>query len=156
AGLLCAGAAALAHPRPDGPTEPAAQGAPRAAADERPRPGAADGKKPDPTRPEKRAPQEAQETPVTGRVIDAQGKPVGGPAVAATGGRPYPSRAGYRGSEQRPIAEGKSGDEGRFRLTPPPLTNDRYWTVYVLARAPGYGLGFRRIQLDSEKHNISV
>ncbi|MCI0456964.1 MAG: sigma-70 family RNA polymerase sigma factor [Gemmataceae bacterium] len=154
AGLLLAGAAALAHPRSGGQVEPAAPAsggshAPGKSAPPGPSLAPLAGPQ-QPTKQDKEAP-----APIMGRVVDANGKPVAGADVGLVGGLRVASRAGSRGSEPRALVEGKTGADGRFRLTAPQAV-DRYWTLYVLARARGHGLGSRRIEEDKDSQEVAI
>jgi hypothetical protein len=141
AGLVYAGAAALAQPAPAGrPAASRASGP--AGAKQAPVPadsGSARAAQPG-------APAKA-ETVITGQV-SAGGKPVPGAQVALvahprTGGRASPGSA-----PTRVLAETAADREGKFRLTAPGLSPQGYWTAHVLARAPGHGLGRAALKLD--------
>jgi uncharacterized GH25 family protein len=146
AGLLWAGAAALGHAQPAGQPEQAPQDTRRAAGDQQR----------DPVPPEQRDAKETQRTLLAGRVLDAEGKPAAGAVVALVGGLHHANRAGPQGSEQRPLVEGKAGEDGRFRLQAPLLSADRYWALYLLASAPGQGLGMQRIDANAQRHDVAL
>jgi len=149
---------ASAKPEPPAPLAPAAREDSKGAAAAEPKP--ADDKK---------------VMTVSGSVLDADGKPLGGADVAvlarpkvAQGGDPF-----SRGIEM--LGRGKSDDEGRFRLDVPRTSSLRYagrtslgfleklpsnatrtsalWFpgVAVVARGPAHGLGWQSLDPDAEK-----
>jgi RNA polymerase sigma factor (sigma-70 family) len=144
AGLVYAGAAALAQPAPVGgrPTASRASGPGPAGAKQAPAAANSGGAR----AAQSGAPAKA-ETVITGQV-SAGGKPVPGARVALvvhskTGGRASPGIA-----PTRVLAETAADREGKFRLTAPGLSPQGYWTAHVLARAPGHGLGRAALKLE--------
>src|SRR5439155_4068901 len=77
---------------------------------------------------------EDQDLTVTGRVLDSAGKPLAGAPVALAG----VWRPRRLGDEPRYeiLARGQADGEGRFRLTGPRASPDRFDSLSVLAAAP--------------------
>jgi RNA polymerase sigma factor (sigma-70 family) len=132
AALVIAGALAWADPAPTPPQAPAAPPA-RAEA------------------PVNRPQDEAKTMTVTGSVLDAQGKPVAGATVAVVGRPRRQYRSGDPGADRiEVLAHGKTGADGRFRLTPPRTSSARFREVHAVAAAPGHALAWRRLGADAE------
>jgi protocatechuate 3,4-dioxygenase beta subunit len=139
AGLVFAGAAALARSAPAAAADPgpARGAAPRAA----PPPG--------PTAPPaKEAQDAAMPLVVSGQVVGADGKPVAGARVVVVG-RSRARGAGHYTDSMKALAEGKADGDGKFRLAVPGLTRPASWGfVALLGQAPGHGPGHHPLPLD--------
>jgi RNA polymerase sigma factor (sigma-70 family) len=139
AGLVVAGAAALARSAPAAAADPGQAGGatPRAAAP----PGRT-------APPAKEAGDAAKPTVVSGQVVGADGKPVAGARVVVLG-RPRARGAGHYTGPMKALAEGKADRDGKFRLAVPGLTRHAYWgLVALLGQAPGHGPGHHPLPLD--------
>jgi protocatechuate 3,4-dioxygenase beta subunit len=138
AGLLCASVVALNQSAPAA----AAQAEPRQAA---PGPVAT-------PHPKAAAPTEvgqaAEKSAVTGQVFGADGKPIAGAVVALYGRPKLAPRGRYYRSNSKILAEVKTDEGGKFRFPAEGLNYSAYWTVSLLARAPGHGLGHKGVPLD--------
>jgi hypothetical protein len=134
-GLVVLGAAAF-DPRP-----PATAEEPPAAGQKEPAAPAADEKK---------------EMTVTGRVLDAEGKPLAGAKVAVLVGVRRFYRYGALSSERAVLGTGKTDGEGRFALTVARTSSDRNWGADVLAAAPGCGLGWESFDPDAVRPETTV
>ena len=99
-----------------------------------------------------KAAAEKEEMTVTGRVMDADGKPLSGaeivvmawPKEAQKGGELSPTKAKQLGRD-------KTDTEGRFRLTVPRTTSARFPGVVALAGGAGHGVGWQQLNPDAEK-----
>ena len=89
---------------------------------------------------------------VAGRVLDPAGKPVQG-AVVDVITRPRATTTGASVDLDPSIllGRGQSDGEGRYRLDSPRTASTRVFEVYVIARAPGYGLGWATLNPDAEQ-----
>jgi RNA polymerase sigma factor (sigma-70 family) len=87
------------------------------------------------------APPPAPVPSVTGRVLDANGKPLAGARVAASG----TLRLGQLSVEYREeaLGETKADAEGRFSLPLSRASGKECDAIKLLVRAPGHGLGWR-------------
>jgi RNA polymerase sigma factor (sigma-70 family) len=80
---------------------------------------------------------------ISGRVVDADDKPVADAQLAILGiWKPKRPRGAYR---QEVLAQGKSDQKGQFRLKVGNASPDQFHWVHVLASAKGYGLGWQRV-----------
>jgi hypothetical protein len=101
-------------------------------------------------------PQATEKMTVSGRVVDAAGKPVAGAHVAVMG-RPKPSgRAGQGIIYPEVLAEGRSGADGSFRLTAPRTSRARFHEAFLLARADGHGLGRQGLDPDAPRPEVNM
>jgi RNA polymerase sigma factor (sigma-70 family) len=133
--LLGIGAGLLAS----GPPSAAEKGEPKAPAAE---PRTADGKK---------------EMTVSGRVLDADGKPLAGAEVAVLAWPKVPRRGGDLSSGRpRVLGHDKADAEGRFRLNVPRTSSAAHLGATVLAAGAGHGLGWQRLDPDAEKPAAEV
>jgi hypothetical protein len=93
---------------------------------------------------------------VIGRVHDADGKPVGGAAVAVLG-RPKPrTRLVQLVSHVRVLGQGKAAADGTYRLTLAPLSKERYYDACVVAHAAGHGLAQHPFDPDARRLDVSL
>src|SRR5262249_1957786 len=85
-----------------------------------------------------------KELDISGRVLDADGKPLAAVEVAvAVSWRPADRRSGPR---HELLAAGKTDAEGRFRLRQPVAPGEELYQANVVARAKGLGLGALRLR----------
>jgi RNA polymerase sigma factor (sigma-70 family) len=86
--------------------------------------------------------EEAEKTAITGRVVDADGKPVAGARVAGYAGIEFgPLSVEY---QAKSLGEVKTDADGRFRLTVPEVPSGRLRQIEFLAAAKGYGPAWGR------------
>jgi hypothetical protein len=101
---------------------------------------------------------------VSGRVVGVDGKPAAGADVALFGRvRPAP-RGAYFPKALKVIAQGKADRDGKFRLAADGLTLSAYQYGFLIARAPGHGLGHHwapikpgpevKVELQKERHDL--
>jgi RNA polymerase sigma factor (sigma-70 family) len=87
---------------------------------------------------------------VIGRVLDPTGKEIAGVSIEILG---RPKEAWLRtkpdGERHRVLGRGVSDDKGRFRLESVRTRAERYFEVYALASAPGFGLGWAQLNADA-------
>jgi RNA polymerase sigma factor (sigma-70 family) len=94
---------------------------------------------------------------VSGRVLDANSKPLAGADVAVLGWRKVAHRGGDLSSGGNEVlGRGKTDADGRFRLDVPRTSSQRFPAVTVVARGPDHGLGWHRLDLDAEKPTADV
>jgi RNA polymerase sigma factor (sigma-70 family) len=107
-----------------------------------------------PARTHPRAPrsysQPAGRMNVAGRVLDAAGKPVPGAEVEVFESARTPWVGASEEIEPYSVStQGKSDGEGRFRVDAARTSSTRVRELGVLAAAPGYGLGWTRLNPDA-------
>jgi RNA polymerase sigma factor (sigma-70 family) len=100
---------------------------------------------------------DARKMTVSGRVLDADGKPLGGADVAVLA-RP---KEAHRGGDLSSggievLGRAKTDAGGRFRLELPHTSPQRFPAGVAVARGPGHGLGWQRLDLDAEKPTADV
>jgi RNA polymerase sigma factor (sigma-70 family) len=142
-GALVVGTALVAHqaqaqrPPADAPAAPGAEPQPNKAA----------------APPAKEA-DDAKKDAITGRVLDADGKPVKG---AAVGGYAVLDLGNLSPQAQfKRLADVKTDEEGRFRLPLTPAPGERIGHVELLAGAKGYGPGWSRRQLGGNEIELRL
>jgi RNA polymerase sigma factor (sigma-70 family) len=140
-GLVVLGVSALALPTtPAPPSEASLAEPPPAPPDEK-----------------KAAADEDKKMTVNGRVVDPDGKPVPGAAVAVIATHyPAPRTPGLNRPEQEVLGQGKADAEGAFKMVVPRTSSARYRFVTALASAPGFGLGWLMLNPDAEKPEAVV
>jgi RNA polymerase sigma factor (sigma-70 family) len=89
---------------------------------------------------------------VTGRVLDPAGKPVSRVPVEVIG-RPRAPRVATDeiGAAQVLLGRGSTDSDGRFRLDASRTSSVHFLQVYILAAAPGCGLGWAEPNPDAEQ-----
>jgi RNA polymerase sigma factor (sigma-70 family) len=110
-----------------------------------------------PAAPAALAAAEKQEMTVTGRVLDADGKPFAGADVAVVA----EPKVAYRGgdlSAGRPevLGRGKADAEGRFRLAVQRTSSVRFRSVIAVAGGAGHGLGWHDLDPDAAEPAAEV
>jgi RNA polymerase sigma factor (sigma-70 family) len=93
---------------------------------------------------------------VTGRVLDADGKAVPGAHVAVMGRQKYPHRAGGGIVVPTPLGQGRADADGRFRLTVPRTSKERFWDTFAQALAEGHGLGLAEFAADADRPEVTI
>jgi RNA polymerase sigma factor (sigma-70 family) len=99
---------------------------------------------------------ERAEMTVTGRVLDADGKPVAAARVAVLAGVRHLRRHGGLSLDRELVGQGETNRDGGFRLTVPRTSSVRNWAVDVVAARAGYGLGWGSFDPDAEAPAVSV
>jgi RNA polymerase sigma factor (sigma-70 family) len=93
---------------------------------------------------------------VTGAVLDPAGKPVSGAAVAVFG-FPRHGRWGGDYSGAHPVlGQTKADRAGRFRMTVPRTTSERFFNVDLIAGATGFGMAWTPLNPDAESPEIEI
>jgi hypothetical protein len=101
-------------------------------------------------------PAEKNALVVSGRVLDPEGKPAGKAEVALVGRSKPPLRGEFRNTWNKVLTQGKTDDEGHFRLSLPRSSPDDFYEVFVLARASGYALGRKILKDGVKKGEVEV
>jgi RNA polymerase sigma factor (sigma-70 family) len=101
---------------------------------------------------------EKKEIAVTGRVLDPDGKPVAGASVAVANREVLRFSIWERYVTDRNdlTAKATTDADGRFRFAvpqPPPVTRRE---VRVVARAPGFGLGWAKVDPDASRAEVDI
>jgi RNA polymerase sigma factor (sigma-70 family) len=89
-----------------------------------------------------------KELAVTGRVLDADGKPAAGATVAVLGLRRSPSVFASGWLESRALARATADADGKFRLALARSAPADYREFYALAGKAGHGLAWARLEPD--------
>src|SRR5262249_40329095 len=139
AGFLARSLAMKEEPVRD-PARPIARGTPR------------DADRPEPAPKSEPAQSASARMTVAGRVLDPEGKPVPGAVVdlVARSRSPFVS-ARVEADQFTLLGQGQSDRDGRYRLDAPRTASTRVFEVYVMAAAPGYGLGWADLNPDAEQ-----
>jgi RNA polymerase sigma factor (sigma-70 family) len=94
---------------------------------------------------------------VAGRVLDPAGKPMAGAVVDVVGRSRLPWLATGAESESHVlIGSGITGTDGRFRFDGLRTASTRYIEVDAVAAAPGYGLGWARLNPDAPEPSAEI
>jgi RNA polymerase sigma factor (sigma-70 family) len=99
--------------------------------------------------------EENESTTVTGRVLDAEGQAVAA-AVAVLGDLRQPSPEEAEEEGPRVLGQARADAEGRFRLTLPRTSLQRYYSPQVVASAPGHGLAWDRLNADARRIEVTL
>src|SRR5262249_32790681 len=100
---------------------------------------------------EPKAPADKKEMAVTGRVLDADGKPLAGAEVAVMAWPKAPHRGGDLSSgKPEVLGRDKTDAEGRFRLTVPRPSSGGVRAVVILASGDGHGVGWQHLKPDAD------
>jgi RNA polymerase sigma factor (sigma-70 family) len=98
----------------------------------------------------------AQTMTVTGRVLDTAGKPIAKAHVAVMGRLKYTHRAGNGVIVPAPLAQGRAYNDGRFRLTVPRTSKERFLDTFAQALAEGHGLGLAEFDADAPRPELTI
>ena len=80
---------------------------------------------------------------MTGSVLDPAGKPMAHVPVDMVGRPRVPCVAAVEKFDAYTLlGQGATGDDGRFHVDIPRTSSARFFDVYALAKAPGYGLSW--------------
>lgn len=103
-------------------------------------------------------PEEKKQIAVTGRVLDENGKPVPGAAVAVVVQEVLRFSSWERHALDRTELKARttSDADGRFRLTTPQLPPVTRRGVRVLARAPGHALAWATVDPDAGEAKVEL
>jgi RNA polymerase sigma factor (sigma-70 family) len=94
---------------------------------------------------------------VVGRVLDPQGKPMTGAAIDVIGRPRGPWVATRVRLEVRVlIGRGETGADGRFRFDAARTASTRFFEVDAVAAAPGFGVGWARLNPDAEQPQAEI
>ncbi len=89
---------------------------------------------------------------VTGRVLDPQGKPVPNATVMVNGRLKMSGRGdGFASLSPVPIGHAGGDGSGRFRIDAPRTSSSQYDNFCAVALAPGYGVGWVKLDPDAEQ-----
>jgi protocatechuate 3,4-dioxygenase beta subunit len=104
---------------------------------------------------------EAKDMAVTGRVLTPGGEAAGKAHVAVLLWSHRQPRLGQPMPRPEVLAEGRADGEGKFRFRvrrPTPLNfyRKRHYQMAVVARADGFGMGFRCVPLDDPGPDVEV
>ncbi len=91
---------------------------------------------------------------VTGRVMDANEKPLANAQVAIQGLLKNAAHPAVNLLDEKLLAHTRTGADGRFRLLLPRPTLAEYLKIYALAGHVGNGLAWEAIQLDAARVEI--
>jgi hypothetical protein len=94
---------------------------------------------------------------VRGCVLDADGKPLAGAAVAvAAGERSAAASWGGRFARRAVLGQARTDADGRFRLIAPRTSSNAHYSVRLFAAAPGRGLCSIRLDPDAARQEVSL
>ncbi len=94
---------------------------------------------------------------VVGRVLDPSGKPMAGVPVDVVGRPRLPWVPNRPERVKRVlIGRGETDADGRFRFDASRTAATRYFEVDAVAAAPGFGLGWARVNPDAEQPAIEI
>ncbi len=106
--------------------------------------------------PTKRAPAEGRMF-VVGRVLDPSGKEMAGVPVEIVGRPREPFLPSEIDAERhRLLGRGVSNADGRFNLEASRTSFTRFFEVYALAAAPGFGLGWAELNADAAEPTVEI
>jgi RNA polymerase sigma factor (sigma-70 family) len=91
------------------------------------------------------ADNQGEQVPLSGRVLDAGGKPVARAEVALLG-LPMPTLVGGEWLEEKVLARARTGADGRYRLALSADSRAGYQAFYALAGKAGHGLVLERLR----------
>jgi RNA polymerase sigma factor (sigma-70 family) len=100
----------------------------------------------------------AQTMTVTGRVLNAGGKPVAGAWIAVLAQAVFTNRLSGGGglSQHQYLGQGKADAQGRFRLVVARTSRERHGTVTVLAGSPGHGFALVPLHPDAKEPKVEI
>ncbi|MCI0459796.1 MAG: sigma-70 family RNA polymerase sigma factor [Gemmataceae bacterium] len=98
--------------------------------------------------------ERAAELTAAGRVLDSNGKPLAGAEVALVGAwRENPKK---KRLETEVFAQGKTDEQGRFRLSRQGVSAAQLYQPHVLARAKSHGLGWLPVGAGREDADLKL
>jgi RNA polymerase sigma factor (sigma-70 family) len=159
AGMVAAGAAGLAGAVADSRPEAPPSGRPDTTALARSLPPLLPAAGPGDERPVSPKDGKAEDGTLTvsGRVLNAEGKPLAGAPVAVVGRSKDFGRGGdLLRDDFDVLAQGKTAADGRFRLAARRAASGWYRDLYVLARAPGCGIGLHPLSLAAPAAEVTL
>lgn len=101
--------------------------------------------------------KEGERMTVQGRVLDADGKPLARAQVALVGESSISGHAvNFSSLRPRVLGDTKTDADGRFRLHATRTSSATFRNVFVLAAAPGHGVGWLDLNPDAEQPQVEM
>jgi protocatechuate 3,4-dioxygenase beta subunit len=101
--------------------------------------------------------EQGERMTVRGRVLDADGNPVGQAKVAVVGESSISGRAGdFSSTRPQVLGAANAGADGRFRFNATRTSSTRFRNVFVLAASPNHGVGWLDFNPDAEQPQAEI